>query len=135
LGQPRLTKAMKTTATAERVTTTTALKAKIEPRVTNFYERCQMSDGVCAPNEACVFIASIKGHLANRCSRRKPCEAGCTLKHHRLLHQPGTKEMTPVRDQIAAEDHRSSEDGKTPDHAVLLAKSTTRKNILLQTAN
>ncbi|KRX84033.1 hypothetical protein T06_16712 [Trichinella sp. T6] len=114
LGQPRLTKAMKTTATAERVTTTTALKAKIEPRLN--------SCAVC--------------HLANRCSRRKPCgEAGCTVKHHRLLHQPGTKEMTPVRDQIAAEDHRSSEDGKTPDHAVLLVKSTTRKNILLQTAN
>ncbi|KRY71514.1 hypothetical protein T4D_7837, partial [Trichinella pseudospiralis] len=32
LGQLRLTKSMKTTATAERVTTTTALKAKIEPR-------------------------------------------------------------------------------------------------------
>ncbi|KRX12791.1 hypothetical protein T07_7237 [Trichinella nelsoni] len=43
--------------------------------------------------------------------------------------------MTPVKDQIAAEDHRSSEDGKAPDHAVLLARSTTRKNILLQTAN
>ncbi|KRZ72999.1 hypothetical protein T08_1689 [Trichinella sp. T8] len=43
--------------------------------------------------------------------------------------------MTPVKDQIAVEDHRSSGDSKTPDHAVLLAKSTTRKNILLQTAN
>ncbi|KRY62970.1 hypothetical protein T4D_3535, partial [Trichinella pseudospiralis] len=43
--------------------------------------------------------------------------------------------MTPMRDQIAAEDHRIVEDGKTPDHAVLLAKSETRKNILLQTAN
>ncbi|KRY63983.1 hypothetical protein T4A_12937, partial [Trichinella pseudospiralis] len=33
LGQLRLTKSMKTTATAERVTTTTALKAKIGPRL------------------------------------------------------------------------------------------------------
>ncbi|KRX35267.1 hypothetical protein T05_2158 [Trichinella murrelli] len=43
--------------------------------------------------------------------------------------------MTPVKDQIPVEDHRSSGDSKTPDHAVLLAKSTTRKNIVLQTAN
>ncbi|KRX69162.1 hypothetical protein T06_9869 [Trichinella sp. T6] len=43
--------------------------------------------------------------------------------------------MTPMKDQIAVEDHRSSGDSKTPDHAVLMAKSTTRKNILLQTAN
>ncbi|KRZ47740.1 hypothetical protein T02_11852 [Trichinella nativa] len=124
LGQPRLTKAMKTTATAERVTTTTALKAKIEPRLNS----CAVCNGehtilqcdqflratpderwsLCSKRGLC-FHCLYKGHLANRCSRRKPCgEAGCTVKHHRLLHQPGTKEMTP---------------------------STTRKNILLQTAN
>ncbi|KRY44566.1 hypothetical protein T03_418, partial [Trichinella britovi] len=151
LGQPRLTKAMKTTATAERVTTTTALKAKIEPRLNS----CAVCNGehtifqcdqflratpderwsLCSKRGLC-FHCLYKGHLANRCSRRKPCgEAGCTLKHRRLLHQPETKEMTPVKDQIAVEDHRSSGDSKTPDHAVLLAKSTTRKNILLQTAN
>ncbi|KRX99145.1 hypothetical protein T4E_10779 [Trichinella pseudospiralis] len=151
LGQLRLTKAMKTTATAERVTTTSALKAKIEPRLNS----CAVCNGehtifqceqflratpderwsLCSKRGLC-YHCLYKGHLANRCSRRKPCgEAGCTLNHHRLLHQPGTKEMTPMRDQIAAEDHRIVEDGKTPDHAVLLAKSKTRKNILLQTAN
>ncbi|KRY99907.1 hypothetical protein T4B_12833, partial [Trichinella pseudospiralis] len=151
LGQLRLTKAMKTTATAERVTTTSALKAKIEPRLNS----CAVCNGehtifqceqflratpderwsLCSKRGLC-YHCLYKGHLANRCSRRKPCgEAGCTLNHHRLLHQPGTKEMTPMRDQIAAEDHRIVEDGKTPDHAVLLAKSKARKNILLQTAN
>ncbi|KRZ81565.1 hypothetical protein T08_2151, partial [Trichinella sp. T8] len=133
LGQPRLMKAMKTTATAERVTTTTALKAKIEPRLNS----CAVCNGehiifqcdqflratpderwsLCSKRGLC-FHCLYKGHLANRCSRRKPCgEAGCTLKHHRLLHQPETKEMTPVKDQIAVEDHRSSGDSKTPDHA------------------
>ncbi|KRZ89863.1 hypothetical protein T08_3455, partial [Trichinella sp. T8] len=132
LGQPRLTKAMKTIATAERVTTTTALKAKIEPRLNS----CAVCNGehtifqcdqflratpderwsLCSKRGLC-FHCLYKGHLANRCSRRKPCgEAGCTLKHHRLLHQPETKEMTPVKDQIAVEDHRSSGDSKTPDH-------------------
>ncbi|KRY98061.1 hypothetical protein T4C_1218, partial [Trichinella pseudospiralis] len=63
LGQLRLTKAMKTTATAERVTTTSALKAKIEPRLNSCAvckERRQMSDGVCALSEDCVIISSIK---------------------------------------------------------------------------
>ncbi|KRY98734.1 hypothetical protein T4C_12464, partial [Trichinella pseudospiralis] len=71
LGQLRLTKAMKTTASAERVTTTSALKAKIEPRLNSCavckgehtiteYKRRQMSDGVCALSEDCVIISSIK---------------------------------------------------------------------------
>ncbi|KRX12794.1 hypothetical protein T07_2347 [Trichinella nelsoni] len=95
LGQPRLTKAMKTTATAESVTTTTALKAKIEPRLNS----CVVCNGehtifqcdqflratpaerwsLCSKRGLC-FHCLYKGHLENRCPRRKPCgEAGCSL--------------------------------------------------------
>ncbi|KRY97367.1 hypothetical protein T4B_5264, partial [Trichinella pseudospiralis] len=113
LGQLRLTKAMKTTASAERVTTTSALKAKIEPRLNSCavckgehtiteYKRRQMSDGVCALSEDCVIISSIKVIWPIGAPEENPV----VKRHHRLLHQPGTKEMTPMRDQIAAEDHR-----------------------------
>ncbi|KRY90351.1 hypothetical protein T4B_8143 [Trichinella pseudospiralis] len=92
---------------------------------------------LCAKRGLC-FHCLCKDHLAKRCSLKKTCgEADCTVKHHRLLHQPGTRESftPPVRVQTIMDDCYGREDSKTPDHAVLLAKSTTRNNILLQTVN
>ncbi|KRZ53336.1 hypothetical protein T02_9842 [Trichinella nativa] len=94
LGHPRLAKAIKTHANAEKVITAAALEAKAESQSNScavcggahiilhrrkFFKRRPKNDGVYVKNEAF------------RCSKKKRCgKAAWNLKHHGLLHQSGT---------------------------------------------
>ncbi|KRY64919.1 hypothetical protein T4D_2096, partial [Trichinella pseudospiralis] len=66
LGQLRLTKAMKTTATAERVTTTSALKAKIEPRLNS----CAVCKGEHTIFQCEQFLRATPDERWSLCSKR-----------------------------------------------------------------
>ncbi|KRX76835.1 hypothetical protein T06_2010 [Trichinella sp. T6] len=106
LGHPRLAKAIKTHANAEKVTTAAALEAKAESQSNS----CAVCGGahiilhrrkflqatpeerwsLCEKRGLC-FYCLYKGHVAKRCSKKKRCgKAAWNLKHHGLLHQSGT---------------------------------------------
>ncbi|KRZ72377.1 hypothetical protein T10_4990 [Trichinella papuae] len=148
----RISKEKEANVDAGKIWTTASLNAKIEPRMNS----CAICDGAhsifhcqifmeakseerrkwCEKRCLC-FCCLHKGHPVKWCTRKKQCgEAGCTENHHRLLHQSGTTEnLEPETDQIYDEGDKVRESSEATDNAVLLAKSLTGKNILLQTAD